>query len=150
VDDVVSGEVQAWHTVADRAGVRLEVITLEEAPALLNTELLRRLLDVLLDNATRYTPAGGTVEVSVSRTEGKAVLEVRDTGIGIPDEERARLFERFFRGRQARERAAEGSGLGLPIAHWIAQQHGARIDIASSPGEGTLVRVEFPPSPGPV
>ncbi len=148
VDDVVSGEVQSWHAVADRGGVRLEVLTLEEAPALLNAELLRRLLGVLLDNAIRYTPAGGTVAVSVFRAEEGAMLEVRDTGIGIPEEERARLFERFFRGRQARERAAEGSGLGLPIAHWIAEQHGARIDIASSSGGGTRVRVEFPPSPG--
>lgn len=145
VDDVVAGAVQPWYTVADRAGVRLEVASLEEAPARLNADLVERLLGVLLDNAILYTPAGGTVELSVTRVAGRAVLEVRDSGIGISDEERTRLFERFFRGRQARERAAEGSGLGLPIALWIAEQHGARIDITSSPGNGTRVQVEFPP-----
>lgn len=145
LDDVVAGAVQPWYAVAEHAGVRLDVTSLEESPARLNAELIRRLLGVLLDNAIRYTPAGGTVEVSVTSGDGGAVLEIRDTGIGIADDERGRLFERFFRGRQARERSAEGSGLGLPIARWAADQHGARMDLTSAPGAGTTVRIDFPP-----
>lgn len=145
LDDIVAGAVQPWYAVAERGGVRLAVTSLEEAPARVNAELVQRLLGILLDNAIRYTPAGGTVEVAVLHESVGAVLEIRDTGIGIPEEERVRLFERFFRGRQARERAPEGSGLGLAIALWIAEQHDARLQISGSAGGGTTVRVEFPP-----
>lgn len=144
LDDVVAGAVQPWYAIAERGGVRLEVTSLEEAPARFNADLLQRLLGVLLDNAIRYTPAGGEVDVSVTYGPGGATLEISDSGIGIPEEDRARLFERFFRGRHARERAPEGSGLGLPIARWIAEQHGAHLRISASPRGGTTVRVEFP------
>lgn len=149
LDDVVAGAVQPWYAVAQHAGVRLDVTALEESPARLNAELIRRLLGVLLDNAIRYTPSGGRVEVSVTEEPGGAVLEIRDTGIGISDDEHPRLFERFFRGRDARERSAEGSGLGLPIAKWVADQHGAGISITSTVGNGTTVRIEFPPHSPP-
>jgi signal transduction histidine kinase len=144
LDDVVANAIQPWYAVAERGGVRLSVSSLEEAPAQLNSELAERLVGILLDNAIRYTPSGGTVEVSVTRGEGAAVLEVRDSGIGIPADDLERLFERFFRGRAARDRAPEGSGLGLSIAHWIAAQHGGTIDVSSPAAGGTRVRVALP------
>lgn len=156
LDDAVAAAIQPWYAVAERGGVRMQLTELEEAPARLNPELVERLVGILLDNAIRYTPASGTVEVGVTRQDGDAVLEIRDTGMGIPLEDRKRLFQRFFRGRQARERAPEGSGLGLPIAHWIAEQHGATIEFSSPAGGGTRVLVAFPapssaptPPPGP-
>lgn len=144
LDDVVASGIQPWYAVAERADVRLELGELEEAPAMLHAELVERLLGILLDNAVRYTPPGGRIEVSVVQEGDAGVLEIRDTGIGIPSDERERLFQRFFRGRAARERAPEGSGLGLAIARWIAEQHGAAIEVSSPPDGGTRVRVVFP------
>lgn len=144
LDDVVGSAIQGWYAVAQRGGVHLDLVSLEEAPARLNPELIERLVGILLDNAIRYTPAGGRVAVAIRPEEGAAVLEVQDSGIGIPPGERDRLTERFFRGRGARERASEGSGLGLSIATWIASQHGGSIEISSPPEGGTLVRVALP------
>jgi signal transduction histidine kinase len=147
LDDAVAAGIQPWYAVAERRGLALHLAALDEAPARLNGGLIARLLGVLLDNAMRYTPPGGRVEVSVAETGGGAVLEVRDTGIGIPAGDREHLFERFFRGRAARDAAPEGSGLGLPIAQWIVRQHGGTLEITSPPEGGTLVRVTLPPPP---
>jgi signal transduction histidine kinase len=129
--------------------VTLHLVALEETPARLNPELVTRLLGILLDNAIRYTPAGGRVEVGVAPRDGHPVLEVRDTGIGIPPEDREQILQRFFRGRQARQFAPEGSGLGLSIAHWIVEQHGGALELTSPPEGGTRARVTLPESVPP-
>ncbi len=149
LDDAVAAAIQPWYAVAERRGVRLRIAALDEAPAHLNADLVERLTGILLDNAIRYTPTGGRVEVSVGQPEGESVLEIRDTGIGIPAEDRDRILERFFRGRRARERAPEGSGLGLSIAAWIVQQHGGTLEFSSPPDGGTRVRVTLPTPPLP-
>lgn len=94
--------------------------------------MLRELLNNLVDNALRYTPAGGavTLRVRADNNERKAVIEVEDTGPGIPAAERSHVFERFYRILGS---ASDGSGLGLSIVREIAQQHGAEIDIFSNP-----------------
>ena len=102
---------------------------------------LRTLVGNLIDNAIRYTPAGGRVDVNVRRHDGVPVIEVADTGPGIPPAERARVFDRFYR------RAGEsqpGSGLGLAIVKAIADRHGARVELDAAPAGGLLVRVVFP------
>jgi two-component system sensor histidine kinase TctE len=106
-----------------------------------NPVLLRELLTNLIDNAIKYTPPGGHVTVR-ARANQEAVLEVEDDGIGIPDEERESIFERFYR---VLGTDAEGSGLGLPIAAEIAELHQARIDLLSGANDkGSLFRVSFP------
>ena len=106
-----------------------------------NPLLLRELMKNLIDNAVKYTPRGGRVTVRTSATEF-AILEVEDTGIGIPEADRERVFERFYRVLGS---GAEGSGLGLPIVREIADLHRARVDLQANPnGQGTLVRVIFP------
>lgn len=147
LDDAVSEAVRPWFGTATRRGVRLDVPVLDEAPALFNVEHIHRLLGVLVDNAIRYTPTGGSVQVLVTRRPGgEAVLEVCDTGVGIPEGERARIFERFYRGADARALRPEGSGLGLAIAQTIVREHGARLEIESaSSGTGSRFRVIFPP-----
>jgi two-component system sensor histidine kinase QseC len=107
---------------------------------------LKTLLQNLLSNAAKYTPAGGKVHVSVSTTDGTAVLQVEDSGIGIPEEQRAAVFERFYRVGGDRHATGEpGCGLGLAIVQRIAELHGATISLHSSGFEsGTAVRVEFP------
>ena len=104
--------------------------------------LLREMLNNLLDNAVRYTHTGGQVTVRVGRSAGGPVLTVEDNGPGIPDSERARVFERFYR---VLGTGAEGCGLGLAIVREIAQSHGAKVRLTpGAGGTGTIVTVFFP------
>jgi signal transduction histidine kinase len=105
---------------------------------------LAQVLDNLVSNALKFTPAGGRVVVRLRTASGSALLEVSDTGHGLPAEERDRLFERFFRSSRASEDAIPGTGLGLAIAKTIVERHGGRISLESAVGEGTTVRVELP------
>ena len=105
---------------------------------------LAQVLDNLVSNALKFTPAGGRVDVALQASNGSALLEVRDTGHGLAEEEQERLFERFFRGSRAAEDAVPGTGLGLAIAKTIVERHGGRITFESALGKGTTVRVELP------
>jgi two-component system sensor histidine kinase TctE len=103
---------------------------------------LKEMIGNLLDNAIRYTPAGGAVTLRVGYEEGGAVLRVEDSGPGIPEEQREQVFERFYRILGSGQ---QGSGLGLAIVREVAQLHGARISLgAGAAGKGTLVTVHFP------
>ena len=104
-------------------------------------DALRILLTNLVDNALRYTPAGGSVKVRVWPDGDEARVEVADTGPGIPEEERERVFDRFYRGRSA---PAGGSGLGLAIVKQVATLHGGSIVLDESPSKGLLVSARFP------
>lgn len=106
-----------------------------------------RLLNILLDNAVKYTPAPGSVELTLEEKEERAIITVRDTGIGIGDEDRPRIFERFYRADKARSRELGGAGLGLAIAQWIVEQHRGSIAVLSSPGQGSAFIVELPLAP---
>lgn len=104
---------------------------------------LRRVVDILLDNAFKYTPATGSVHLSLEQKDGRAVITVRDTGVGIALEEQGKIFERFYRVDKARSRETGGAGLGLSIAEWIIAQHEGSIAVESSPGQGATFRVEL-------
>ncbi len=124
----------------------------EEAWVNGNAELLHQLLMILLDNGVKFTPRGGTVTVSVGGGDGQPAVTVSDTGEGISAVELPHIFDRFFRGDAARTRVEgrAGAGLGLSIAKWIADLHGATIIVHSAAGAGTEFRVVFPvPSPTP-
>jgi two-component system sensor histidine kinase TctE len=109
-----------------------------------NAVLLRELVTNLLDNAIRYTHDGGSVTLRIAAEEASVVLDVEDNGPGIAPGDRARAFERFYRGSEG-----EGSGLGLAIAHEICASHGASIELASpAGGAGLLVRVRMRRDPG--
>jgi PAS domain S-box-containing protein len=105
---------------------------------------LGQLVDNLISNALKFTPAGGTVTVTLRRDSGEAALTVSDTGIGIPPEEQARLFDRFFRASTAVADEIPGIGLGLSICQAIAEGHGGRITVESEVGAGTSFRVFLP------
>ena len=124
-------------------GVSLTV-TGEEAELQGVPGLVREMVFNLCDNAIKYNVPGGTVEGSVARREGGALLTVRDTGIGIPPKYQGRVFERFFRVDKSRSKASGGTGLGLSIVKHGAQYHGAKISLRSQPDKGTEISVLFP------
>lgn len=105
---------------------------------------LRRLFLILIDNAVKYTPANGHVEVSLHRNDGYAVAEVRDTGIGISATDLPNVFERFYRADKARTRESGGVGLGLSIGRWIIEVHAGTIEVQSAPGRGSVFQVRLP------
>jgi signal transduction histidine kinase len=144
LDDIVADVGRGFDPVAKRQAITLEIDVAEEAPLRMDATSLARLVGILVDNAIRYTPARGTVRVAVRAQPEGAQLIVEDTGIGIPPEEQARLFERFFRGATARQLAPDGSGLGLAIAKAIADRHGAQIAVAARDPSGTRITVTFP------
>jgi two-component system, OmpR family, sensor kinase len=114
----------------------------QPAPVLGDREALRTLVRNLVDNAVRYTPAGGRVRVSTGGGAGGATLVVIDSGPGIPAADRERAFDRFYRRANAPE---GGSGLGLAIVKAIADRHGAKVRLDDVPGGGLKVTVGFPP-----
>ncbi len=105
---------------------------------------LRRLLLILIDNACRYTDRGGSVRLRLDVRDSEAIIEVTDTGIGIPAEELTRIFDRFYRASNARFFDPDGSGLGLSIADWIATAHGGSLTAQSTVASGTSMFVSLP------
>lgn len=113
-------------------------------PLVGDRERLAQVISNLLSNAVKFTPSGGRVTIRTALEDAAAVLEVADTGIGVPLEEQPRLFERFFRASSATEQAIPGTGLGLVIAKAIVEAHGGSIGVRSELGAGTCFRVTFP------
>jgi signal transduction histidine kinase len=142
-DHLAREEVSRIRGQSEEGGVTLEV---EAAPVTVegSQKDLSLLIGNLLENAIRYTPAGGRVQVAVSAVDRSAVLSVSDSGIGIPSRDLPRVFERFYRVDRARSRATGGTGLGLAIARHVAEQHGGRIEAESELGQGSTFRVILP------
>jgi len=111
---------------------------------------LERMLLNLLDNAIKFTPAGGHINVTIASSNNQAFVEVRDDGIGISSEALPHIFERFYREDPSRSSELEGTGLGLSLVQWIVQQHHGRVSVASKPGQGSVFRVELPLAPDDV
>jgi two-component system phosphate regulon sensor histidine kinase PhoR len=143
LDQLAAQEAERVREQAGRAGVTIEVRA-EPVRIQGSAEDLALLVRNLLDNAVRYSPDGGRVKVDVDSRDGKALLSVRDTGIGIPSRDLPRIFERFYRVDRARSRETGGTGLGLSIAKHVAEQHGGRIEVESELGRGSEFRVHLP------
>ncbi len=105
---------------------------------------LERLFLILLDNAVKYTPAGGCIDVNLRSQDGFAIAEIRDTGIGIAAEDLPRIFDRFYRADRARSRESGGTGLGLAIGRWIVEAHRGEIRVESEPAKGSRFEVRLP------
>jgi signal transduction histidine kinase len=138
---------QACDAMQPLAGEREVALRVEAAHGVHvqgDREQLRQLVVILVDNALRYTPAGGDVEVEVERTGDSAAVVVRDTGIGIDHAALNRVFDRFYRADEARNRDSGGAGLGLAIARQLVEEHGGRISVESHPGRGSTFTVRLP------
>ena len=109
-----------------------------------NAPSLRRLFLILIDNAVKYTSREGRISVVLESSDGAAVTEIRDTGVGISTTDLPHIFERFYRADESRSRESGGTGLGLSIAKWIAEAHQGKISVVSKVGEGSVFRVQIP------
>jgi PAS domain S-box-containing protein len=143
LSQVAKDSCEAGAPRAAELGVTVRVETVP-APIFGDADRLGQLIDNLLSNALKFTPAGGTVEVAVGLSDGAARLVVCDTGIGIADGELAQLFDRFFRASTARGRAIPGVGLGLSIVKALAEGHGGAVSVESTEGVGTKFVVTLP------
>jgi two-component system OmpR family sensor kinase len=141
VDEIV---METFEEMRPIAGARLRVPWIDAVIVDGERDRLKQLLVVLLDNALRYTPAPGTVDLTVSDDGHDAVIRVEDRGIGLPNVPTDRLFERSYRGPAAKVADPTGSGLGLSIARWIVARHGGAILIEPNDGGGTRVVVRLP------
>lgn len=144
LDEIVDEVVESMAALARARALELSV-DIQPLPVLRGDgNRIEQVVTNLLSNAIKFTPAGGRVAVRTFVEDGQAVLEVEDSGIGIPDDEQERLFERFFRSTTATAQAIPGTGLGLVIAKAITEAHGGRIGVHSEAGAGACFRVELP------
>ncbi len=116
----------------------------EAAQTIGDADRLQQAVSNLVENAARYTPAGGTIEVLLSVQGDAAQIDVRDTGVGIAPEHQPHVFERFYRVDAARSRRSGGSGLGLAIVKYVVEAHGGRVSVSSQPGQGSRFSIRLP------
>jgi two-component system, OmpR family, heavy metal sensor histidine kinase CusS len=142
---ILQESARKWKQVASLRDLQFEEYSETQSLNVMGDEnALRRVVDILLDNAFKYTPSPGKVTLSAEEKNGRAVVSVQDSGIGIARDDQARLFERFYRVDKARSRALGGAGLGLAIAKWIVQTHQGSIMVNSELGKGSVFRVDIP------
>jgi PAS domain S-box-containing protein len=144
LESVVADAVEAAKPLADEKGIELRSAVSSTPPMVGDRGRLAQVLDNLVSNGLKFTNDGGSVDVEVSSSNGEAILEVRDTGMGIAPAEQKLLFDRFFRSSEATERAIPGTGLGLTIVKAIVERHEGTIEVESASGEGTTMRVRLP------
>ncbi|QEH36203.1 Sensor kinase CusS [Aquisphaera giovannonii] len=144
LDELVRATAADAAELARRAGVELRVEALPASFVEADPVLLRQVFENLIENAVKYTPSSGAVTVRGRAQGDGAVVEVIDTGIGIPAEALPRIFDRFYRVDPSRSRRTGGTGLGLSIARALAERHGGSIEADSRPGAGSTFRVVLP------
>jgi signal transduction histidine kinase len=146
--DPVQAVVQALSEVAVERGVSLDsAVPAETVELRFDRERIVQLMTNLIGNALKFTPRGGAVTVRLEEEAEAVMLEIGDTGPGIPPDELPHIFERFYRGTNTGDARASGSGLGLAIVRSIVEMHGGEIDVASVLGQGTIFRIRLPQLP---
>lgn len=148
LDELLADTVRAANVLAERKEVIVEYQTAAETLYRGDEDLLRQMMLNLLDNAIKYTSAGGTVCVQLSQNDSRHIITITDTGSGIPTEAQPHVFERFYRADQARSRSDQangsGAGLGLSIARWIAEAHDGSLNLEKSDRTGSVFVVSLP------
>ncbi len=155
LNELVRDLVEQMRAVAEARNVELRAETAAPVPLRADSLRLRQMVLNLIDNAVKYTPPGGRIEVRVERVapgrgRSEARLLVRDSGIGINAEDLPHIFDRFYRADKSRTHSAagvEGCGLGLPIVKWVAETHGGTVEVTSQPGQGSSFLVRLPLAP---
>lgn len=156
-----AGQIQLQHTVvnvlelANESATLIEVLAEEKDQAIVvqgdasitisaDRLILRQVLINLVDNAVKYSPAGGRIEIRAKAAGDEAQIEIQDSGPGISSEHAEKVFQRFYRIDKARTHAEGGAGLGLSIVEWAVSVHGGRVELDSTPGAGCTFRLHFP------
>jgi len=153
LNDLVTDGCRAMRSLAQRRGITVDCSASVEAPYMGDEQLLQRLIANLLDNAIKYSPANGHIDVCFEQRGDDFVLSVTNGGPGIPAEARPHVFDRFYRADTARtislsdNRRITGSGLGLPIARWIAERHGGTLELSTSSEARTTFTLRLPVAP---
>jgi signal transduction histidine kinase len=144
----VVAEACAWAeaAAAEKGLTLVRDNTLPSVPVVGDADALLSVLGNLLANAIRYTPTGGRITISCAANDGQAWITVSDTGIGMTPEVRERIFEKFYRSREARSVEAQGLGLGLALVQELIEAHGGCVEVESAPGQGSSFRVVLPKS----
>jgi signal transduction histidine kinase len=141
--ELVREAVADAEILAEPAHVRVSLLACDEITIVGDRHRLRQLMLNLVDNAIKYNIAGGVVDVALRQIGSWAEIEIANTGSGIPESLRARVFDRFVRGDEARRKAIDGCGLGLSIARWVVEAHKGTIELTSN-ADRTIVRVRLP------
>jgi heavy metal sensor kinase len=142
--ELVTSTAEEMKLLAEEKSIRLLIHRVPGIHVEVDRTHLRQVIANLIDNAIKYTQAGGMIEIIVAREENTAVLEVSDNGPGIPAPALPHVFERFYRADKARSRASGGAGLGLSIVKAICAANSAEVKVASEEGRGACFRVELP------
>jgi signal transduction histidine kinase len=132
--------------VAEEKKIRVTAELPDTCPARVDANRIRQAFANLLDNAIKYTPEGGTVAISAGGREGEAVVSFRDTGLGIPENEQDKIWERLYRGDKSRSQ--RGLGLGLSVVKAVIEAHGGKATVKSKPGQGSEFTVLLPVQAG--
>lgn len=142
---IVRWASDAGEKLARGRGIEFSIqLPADPLPVSADSQSLRRVLLILMDNAVKYTAPGGWVKVEAGLQNGQGLVSISDSGIGISEEDLPHIFDRFWRADRARSRDSAGAGLGLAIAHSIAVRHGGTIDVDSEPGKGSVFRLRVP------
>ena len=144
---IVQTAIESVESKAERFGITIYLDEAGERRCVCDAQKLYQVFLNLLDNAIKYSEAGARVDVAIEEDASSLTVEVRDTGVGIPQEELAQLFERFYRVDKDRSRATGGSGLGLAISKQIVEMHGGDILVESEVGVGSTFRIRIPKTP---
>jgi heavy metal sensor kinase len=149
VADFVEEAAARWQSVAEARGVKLEVQSPSTGVVDGDPDLLRTVIDNLVDNAIRYSPALASVTLSARRSDGEWLIEVSDQGPGVPAEMRERVFDRFARADSVRTRRGGGVGLGLALSTAVARAHRGALELVDGNGHGARFRIHLPIEPKP-
>lgn len=146
---IIRNSIDSVSTKAERFGIEIHFEERSEHRCVCDAQKLYQVFLNLLDNAIKYSDPGARVDVFIEEDDSSIIVQVRDTGVGIPEEDLSRLFERFYKVDKARSRTTGGTGLGLAISKKIVELHGGKISVESKVGDGSTFVVRLPRSPLP-
>jgi len=140
--EITRQAAELYSDVAEAKQIKLELQEGEAAPVFVDAVRTRQAVANLIDNAIKYTPRGGAVHLRAYREDGDALLEVRDSGPGVPEAEQPRIWERLYRGDQSRSQS--GLGLGLSLVRAIVEAHGGKVTVRNAPERGAIFELRLP------
>jgi len=143
-DSMINEVVEQFRWLSQSKNIELNVLTDEKINVMGDTDRLRQLIIILLDNAVKYTPANGKINVHCRLHKQRVEVRVEDTGMGIAEDDLPHIFDRFYRSDKSRTRLQSGTGLGLSIAQWIIEGHSGTIRAKSTLGQGTTFYFQVP------